>query len=482
MEIARFLLDAAKRNRWTCIGVGVLVALLGTAVVSALPRTYQSTSKIYASSTGLITSQLTSGRRLLGDDAALRDISESVFNHANLVSLIRDAKLVETWPQTRNWFQRSIDRTRVALRGPTSPEDMEDMLLPMLEQSIAVKAEDSASIRFHASWRDAGVAQKLTELLQRNYLASKESEELAAITRATTVLEGELKLADAAFAPAVSELREQITALREQSKSKLAQSERVPAAAPSTVNTVVRSVTAPPLELTAKLGALRDEERLILEPWQRRNADLKFQLADLSAVYGPAHPAVVQLESKLKASSAEPVELLDLRQREAELKAGLANWAVTGHASTATSTLGAITARPLREQDSLRELVANIADDPRLAPARIQLEAVLRKSQEMKGRLDAARMERAIVQVGFKYRYREIEPARYWEKPIKPKLPALMAGVVVATLVIGFLAGAARELISGRIMEEWQVRQLGVEVVARIYVGDAGDADRYKDA
>jgi hypothetical protein len=133
--------------------------------------------------------------------------------------------------------------------------------------------------------------------------------------------------------------------------------------------------------------------------------------------------------------------------------------------------------RPSVEQDLLRELVANTADDPRLAPARIRLEAVLRKSTEMKGRLDAARMELAIAQVGFKYRYREIEPARFWEKPIAPKFPVLYSAVVVATLLLGFLAGAAKELIAGRIMEAWQLKQLGITVLARVNVGAWRDSE-----
>jgi hypothetical protein len=79
-------------------------------------------------------------------------------------------------------------------------------------------------------------------------------------------------------------------------------------------------------------------------------------------------------------------------------------------------------------------------------------------------------MELAIVQVGFKYRYREIEPAQFWAKPISPKIPALTAAVVVAALLLGFLAGAAREILAGKIMEDWQVKQLGVDVLARVNV------------
>jgi uncharacterized protein involved in exopolysaccharide biosynthesis len=383
--------------------------------------------------------------------------------------LVHDAKLVENWPLTRNWLQRCIDRARLALHGPTAAKDMEEMLTPMLESMIEVKTEDNASIRFRASWRDPTTAQRLTQLVQRNYIASKESDELTAIAGATNVLEEELRQADASFEPAVTELRDQMAKLREQAKSKTPQTAGVAASVIPIAIELPRPAT-PPIDLTAKLNEIRNEERAILEPWQRRNADLKFQLADLQSVYGPAHPAVVQLEIKLKAASAEPVELMDVRQREADLKASIASWAFTGHSSTGAYGSGTATGRPPADRDLLHDLVANVADDPRLAPARIQLESVLRKSQEMKGRLDATRMEVAIAEVGFKYRYRVIEPARFWAKPISPKFPGLIAAVVAATLILGFLAGAARELIAGRVMEEWQVKQLGVNVLARVDV------------
>ena len=472
MELVHFVWAAARRNFYTCLTVGFLTLSLGLAIVSALPRTYESTSKVYVTtSTTSITSQLTSGRRTFGDEGVLRDVYESVFNHANLLNLAREAKLVENWPKTRNWAQRLYDEARLRLRGPTSREDTEAFLIDLLENSIAVANEDSASIRFRAQWRDPGTAQKLTLLVQRNYIASKEVEELSAITRATTVLEEERKRADDAFEPAVNDLKEQIAKLREQAKSKLTPAPRVAAPAAPAEPVSARPL-ASQLELTAKLNDLRAEERAVLEPWQRRTAEIKFQLADLRAVYGPAHPTVLQLEAKLKAASAEPLELLDIRQREADLKATIASWVSGGSARSLAAGGGSRAAGVTTavEQDAVRNLIGNAADDPSLAPARLQLETALRKSAEMQARLDMARMELAIAQVGFKYRYRQVEPARFWAKPIKPKIPVLRAAAVAAALVLGFLAGAGRELLNGKIMETWQVKQVGVEVIATVDV------------
>jgi hypothetical protein len=89
----------------------------------------------------------------------------------------------------------------------------------------------------------------------------------------------------------------------------------------------------------------------------------------------------------------------------------------------------------------------------------------------MSARLDAARMELALTRAAFKYRFRQVEPALFWSKPIKPKVPLLMAGVVVLALIAGFLAGAGRELLSGKLMENWQARQIGLDVIATVDVG-----------
>lgn len=465
MEVVYFVRDAVRRNPLTCVLAGLVALALGLAIISALPRKYESTSKVYVSSAGYITSQLLSGRRSFGDEGALKELYESIYSHDNIISLIREGRLVENWPKTRNWFQRIVDAARTALRGPTAVRDMEEHMHAMLVQMIQVRNEDSAAVRFRVAWRDPVSAQKLTQLVERNYIAAKEVEELAAITRATTFLEEELKRADEAFAPAVTELKEQTAKLRERTKPKAATVARPVVVGP--VPADVPRPTLPPIDLTAKLNELRNEERAVLEPWQRRTAELKFQLADLRAVYGPAHPTVVQLEAKLKAASAEPVELLDIRQRESELRSSMASMAVS--LSGRSGFLSASRA-PGEPDDALRGLISNAADDPSLAPARMQLEAVLRKTADMRARLDAARMEMAITQAGFKYRYRQVEPARLWPNPISPKVPLLIAIAVAVALVVSVLAGAARELIIGKVMEEWQVRQLGLPVLARVDV------------
>jgi len=217
-------------------------------------------------------------------------------------------------------------------------------------------------------------------LVQRNYIAAKELEELSAITRATTVLEDELKRADEAFEPAVTEFKNQYARVRDEYKGKPATAAaRSAASGPAQVMLLPRPA-APPLELTSKLNELRNEERAVLEPWQRRTAELKFQLADLRAVYGPAHPAVVALENKLRSASAEPVELLDIRQRQADLKASIA-----GFASGEPGRVGSLSAgRPAAASEAA-------------GPARDGLSAKHHRRSQPRSRAAAGRVRAASI-------------------------------------------------------------------------------------
>jgi hypothetical protein len=44
----------------------------------------------------------------------------------------------------------------------------------------------------------------------------------------------------------------------------------------------------------------------------------------------------------------------------------------------------------------------------------------------------------------------------------------MIIGSIFAALLLGLLAGAAKEMMSGRVIEVWQVRQLGLPLLADI--------------
>jgi hypothetical protein len=86
-----------------------------------------------------------------------------------------------------------------------------------------------------------------------------------------------------------------------------------------------------------------------------------------------------------------------------------------------------------------------------------QLEQIARERRE----LDKA-------QAAFKYRYRIVLPVELPNKPIKPKIPAVIAAGIIAGLALGALAAIAAEIRSGRIRARWQVERLKLPVLAEL--------------
>ncbi|HKP63503.1 MAG TPA: hypothetical protein VJV78_42500 [Polyangiales bacterium] len=482
LDLLWFAHGALKRHWKLSILVAVAVAIPGIVVAKTLPSRYEARSKIYSSRNTFVTSELAGGRREPANEDTMRGVAESVLSRDNLLSMLREAKLVDSWPTTRSWPLRLKDQLQELVFGPLSSDDMERVLLGMLGSSIYVGKEETASIRFRVEWRDPKIAFELVSLAQRNFLNARRTEELAAITRATTLLEDELQRTDAAIEPAVRNVQDVLAKLRQRLPESASTAKIAPTPPPGGT-TAAKALPAPPpskrpAEITAKLEEIRRAQRELLEPWQRRAAEQRFALAELRATYGPEHPLVRAQEFKVKSANEEPPELRELKSNEATLLASLSEIAIadsdTGSALTrrmrvGTTAGGATSATSAAlEVESLRALIEREIEDPEVSAARIRLDSVTRKAQELRQRLDAATMELATAQAGFKYRYNVVEPPELQNKPFYPNRPRLFLIALAIALACGLLAGAVRDLLGGRVIESWQISRYGVETLAEI--------------
>lgn len=466
LELLRYALGAARRHWQLGCVVALLVGSLGVIVAATVPSVYESTSKIFDTRSTDITATVAGARH--GDERdTMRGVREFVMSRENLLSIARETKLLESWEATRPWPLRWKDKLQAAVLGPLTDREKERALLELLEKAVSVEIEDNSSIRFRVQWRDPELAFRMTELAQRNLLRMRGDASIQAVSRGVVLLEDELRRAEAAIDPAVSE----VARLLEKVRAEAAAQRQATSRAPRRVATLAAiphdagmGAGAPPSDLAERLEELRRAERELLEPWQRHNAELKLRLAELRSVYGPEHPLVRQQEAKLSAAAAAPPELADIKQRQQALMASVAalsSQPSVPQPSATPSPVHAITALP--HASSEREPEA-----PEVAAARARLESALGKVRELNERLDAARLEIASESASAGHRYVVVQAAEFARKPIKPKRPLLYAGAVVLALLLGLLAGAARELASGRMMASWQVRALGLEVLAEV--------------
>lgn len=470
LEVARYLLAAARRH-WVlgCV-VALIAGALGVFVAATIPSVYESTSKVFDSQSSNITASVAGARREDERDS-MRGVREFALSRENLLSIAREVQLLERWQATRIWPLKLKDQLFEALFGPQSDADKELALLKLLERAITVEIEDNSSIRFRVQWRDPRIAYELTTLSQRNLLCRRGEGGVEAVKRGIGLLEQELTRAEAGIDPAVKE----VARLLEKARLDAAQQRaaRMPVAAPRrTPRAAVASpepvAPAMPVDIAQKLEDLRREEREMLEPWQRRNAEVKLQLAELRSVYGPEHPQVRQQEAKVAAAAAPPLELSENKAKQAALLASVAA-IVRQPEARPPEVHRPVAARPL-EQPAQREVASSEREPeaPEIAAARARLDAALGKVRELNDRLDAARIEIASQIAGSGDRYVVVQAAEVANKPVRPKRPLLYAGALLFALLLGLGAGAVRELAGGRLVATWQVRSLGLEVLGEV--------------
>jgi hypothetical protein len=352
-DYAGFALRCARRHLSICLTVGFTVATIGSAVVAALPQNFAATSKVYLQPSGALTSALTSGCHATESNEEPKPINTGVvFDPDNLQSLVREADLVKRWQLTRGWPLRWKDSALHALFGAPSVSDEERALTQRLASAIVVSHEDQGSLRFTVSWPEPEGAFLLTSLVQRNFFRDWQADEVAAISRASELLQEKIERTRDGVAPAIQGVQ----------------------------------------------GAL------------------------------------------------------------AKVRARHAAAGVT-YASTVRQPLTAASPRALVERER---------DDPEVSSARIELEAVLSKSRELQARLDAARLELATNEANFGHRYKVVEPPAM---PLEPLAPHRLLGFVVVlwvALALGALSAGAWQLARGRVLEAWQLRRLGVSVLAEV--------------
>lgn len=485
LELLSFLRGAARRHWKLGAAVFLVVAVLGTAVSLALPGLYQASTKILISQNAL-PSIVTGPNRSLPTIDPLRGATDIISKKENLEGTVREAQLMKSWDETRGAVFRVKDWALAQVLGPLSDADKIKALTGMLEDSLEVRPEGNVSLGIRVYWRDPQTAAQLTKILQRRFLDQHLEQDTSVITAAIDILDQEAKKAADAITPELKEVQRLVQQLGSgepapASSAPSAQGGAPATPAPAVVQMAPRpaapAVAAPAIPdpaVVTKLQEVRNAIRGVSEPWQRRISDLKAQMADLRGVYGPSHPAVIQQEARINEASVEPPELGELRNQEQQLMAELRRSTNAGDTAGAVPATGRVMYRgggsarsPILERAGALP-VRPLEEPPELSAARTKLRNALDKYNEFTSRLDDARLELTSARAAFKYRYQVVEEPEVPRKPVKPKRALLVIGSIVGALALGFMAGAARELASGRLLESWQLKTMGIPMLGEI--------------
>lgn len=514
MEIAGFVWRAARRHRTMGILIGSGILTVGIIAAKSMPQKYQSEARILVEESAAQTAYLSSNDRWRPNVDSLGESSELLRRKGSLASIVEDAELPSNWDSSRPLPLRIKDKVMAALFGDhASAADRIDALVRMLDARILI-IHDKNIVYVRAVWQEPGTACRLAKLLENRLFESLQTQEFSAINAAITLLEEQAKRAAEQIPPAldaVSRIRDQ--ANRPKTASSAGPGSNRPAAtlpaigpaaikavpaasveanhpaAPSTpeaalTETAKNSPTqdesdgsgasetrGPDQRLTAKLSQIREQIKSIEGPWQRRIAELKLQLSEMLVTYAPAHPLVTQQEARIKAASVTPPELQDLLAQEQQLLTDIEE-SGNGTASSARHPRAAGRAYVASRSNGGERTVTSgeEAANPELIAAMAALHSAIGKYSELAKRVDAARFELTTAEVEFRRHYVVVSEPEVPKAPLKPVRALIAVGSLLASILLGIVSGALRELASGRIREQWQIRMLGLPILGEVHL------------
>jgi uncharacterized protein involved in exopolysaccharide biosynthesis len=488
-EFVAFLFTAAKRHIKLGVLIGLGVSTLGIAVAFVIPPRFDAETRILFDASAAVAPALSSPVQQRGNNLdPFGGATELIMQKSNLLRIVEDADLLNHYRSSRSLPQRIKDSILSPFVSPASDERMKISLAETLEKRMYSFHSDKL-LTIHVGWSDAEKTLKIAQLAQKSYLDMRRSQELAVITAAMEINEGEVKRA----AQGIDIALEEVVRVRERAKQAAIGAARTAGAAaasadaanarrqraPSTASSATPiNSQLPEKNLTAQLAEVRKRAQEVETPWQRRLADLKFQLNDLRGTFGPEHPNVLQQEAKIREGTLIPPELVQLRNEERQLLAQLesATAAVTTAVKEPSQTTRIINGGNALPRTASAKLLASNAtlviaerdDDPLVAPARANLTAAIQRYNEATTRFDTARLELTSAQVALQYRYAVVGQPEKPLHPTRPNRPLLMLGAILAGAIFGFLSGALRDLLSGRVFEPWQAKSAGLTVLGTV--------------
>jgi uncharacterized protein involved in exopolysaccharide biosynthesis len=501
-ELIAFFVSAAKRHKRTGISIGAGISALGTIIALIIPAKYDSESRILVGQSAAVTAALSTPDRLPNVDP-FGGSSELLMQKSNLRAIVNEAKLVEKRESTRPFVLRIKDNILRSLFGKPKLKDIENGLIGTLFNQMYV-GHDSSILTIHATWSDPQSAQAIALAGQKKFFELRREQELGAINAAISLNEDELKHAGELIDQSLNEVLT-LRSTRQSGKSaksspsnttdadqtakptSTTKAPSLPRRQPAQLTNEIsdsgaKSISVPPdKNLTAKLSEIRQRTAEIEGPWQRRLAELKFQMTDLRGTYGPEHPIVRQQEAKIREAMEPPPELSALRDNERNLLSAIES-AQRDDAAKVTVAKGPVrptfggtkeSISPTQTNNRIQTpsgtvVITEREEDPVLAPANARLSSAISAYGEATRRLANARVQLASALVALQNRYVVISEPELPRGPSKPNRLILVLAAFAAGALVGAIFGGIRDLISGRIHEPWQLRLAGADVLGEV--------------
>jgi uncharacterized protein involved in exopolysaccharide biosynthesis len=493
VEVVGFVFRATRRHTLLGSGVAVGVCLVGLAIAQIVPQKYDASSRVFVDETVTKTEALSSPDRALPNLDPISGAFELLMQKSSLISVIEETGLVANWDANRSTPLRLKDRLVSTLGGgePTFREKCEVLAKLLTTRLFLMRDKNVVTIR--VIWPNPDAAFAITKAVQKRMIDVVRTRQNAAFGQAITILSEEVRRAREAIEPALAEM----IRVRAQAKGEAQPVEiaAIPSVSQPTVvsratgNTGASSTSAASgtvvvsrekgQQLSEKLSELSNKIQTAEEPWRRRQLELGSRMVELSAVYGKEHPQIVQLQAQIDTAKVPPAELVELQKAKADLLREVQN-ATAENTTTESKTTGKgnrsaggrIAVRTVggtptsRGRQSTAEDIAD--EDPVVLAAKAGLTRAIEEYEGLNSRLTSARLQATAADVSFNTRFVITAEPELPRKPMFPLRLILSIASLFLAILFGLIAGAIRDLISGKVYESWQVRPLGVKSLGEL--------------
>lgn len=464
-----YVKNAVKRHWKLALATFLVTAVLGLLAAKLLPRTWHSESKLLPRRTAnTIIPGLVNPERpnLLNPDppnpmrpanevdGPTKAAAEAVLRQENLIKIIKNTYLLDRWESTRPPLLRFKDSMMRMVSGPPDEDSKMDAMVGTLEKKLWVGTDDG-KVTIGVDWGDPQLAYELVEKAQESFLEKSKEEELNSIKDAITILQEHEQQAQDAVREAYEEFEKNFTSIMIERRRAVGDPRLLP------------RFGSTDQELAQLRFVIRSKRRAIADATVQHNqrlTQMQDELVQLREMYAPDHPQVVEQETRVAALRQGSPQVKALQEEERQL---LAEYGDLGGKSLPFPDEPV--PDPYGLERVLMGLLPAVSENPSAAVSLDRLRSRLSAQQQILKRIDAAKLELDIAAKSFKYRFTVLTPAEFPRKPVKPNALIIALGGIIAGLVLAVFAALARDVLSGRVLESWQVeRGLGVPVLAEL--------------
>jgi uncharacterized protein involved in exopolysaccharide biosynthesis len=492
VDYAGFVLRSVRRHMRLALATVVLVLAATGATLAILPRTYHVETRLLAQRNAVMTALSNPNRAVPWDaDAPTRAAAETVLRRDNLIALITQTDLIRHWKRTRAPILKVKDWLVSTASGHVlTPDEELDALIDMLEARMKVAAGPvgDGTVTIELDWPDAEMAYRLVQDAQQAFLEARQAAESAAIGESITILERYSSSLHQDINRTLSELQRTAPKGPRPAIRRNPRPRDLGPAVPTIAETLGMPQvggtfeTDPELsKLKTTLSAKRTELARIEAERQRQVSEVQGKLAQLRTVYTPNHPSVLSAQQNLAAVSQESQQTMALAAEIEELQADYDRRVADATDAQIKSQLAppsaprapavAVAPAPQLTEPAAEPAATDRFASPTSEFAALRLRSELNQLESILERTDSARIELAVSQAAFKYRYTVIRPAQVPRNPTFPRWKEMMVVGFIASLMLALVVVVGKDLLSDRILESWQIeRRLNLPVLGTLRV------------